>query len=244
MNKRQVIKITRSNFPNQSMIYWMNYFINILEQKYEVIIDTENPDLVFWTNIHFSTNEIDLFTNQLATSHTQYPNAKKIFCSCEMVPNHIPILDMGDDYYVIGPEPIIHERYLHLPIHNTTAAWGLYDESKLFDDPYDWLTKIRDGEKILSDKKYFCGVVQNSTVQMRVDLFNKLSEPNCFAITFLIPATSKTVLTAPPAITPEPSIEGRIIILQAPLSPTTPCGILNDFVIGIFINFYDYAFFI
>ncbi len=37
-------------------------------------------------------------------------------------------------------------------------------------------------------------------------LFNKLSEPNCFAITFLTPATSNTIRTAPPAITPEPSI--------------------------------------
>jgi hypothetical protein len=65
-----------------------------------------------------------------------------------------------------------------------------------------------------------------------------LSEPNCFAITFLIPATSNTVRTAPPAITPEPSIEGLRIILQAPKFPLTLCGILNDFVIGTWIKFF------
>ena len=69
-------------------------------------------------------------------------------------------------------------------------------------------------------------------------LFNKLLDPNCFAITFLIPATSRTVRTAPPAITPDPSIEGLIIILHAPVVLTTLCGILNDFVIGIVIKFF------
>jgi hypothetical protein len=168
------IKITRTNFPNQSMLYWMTYITNILEQKYEVIIDTENPDLVFWTNIHFSTDQIDFYTNKNARCHTSYPNAKKIYCSCEMTPSHLNIVEQ-DNNYAIGPEPLEHSKYLHLPIHNTTAAWGLYSESKLFDKPYDWLTEQKDGEKILKDKKHFCGVVQNSTVPMRMELFEKLS---------------------------------------------------------------------
>jgi hypothetical protein len=170
------IKITRTNFPNQSMLYWMTYITNILEQKYEVIIDTENPDLVFWTNIHFSTDQLDFYTGENGRCHTSYPNAKKVYCSCEMTPNHGGILSQGNNHYAIGPEPIVHERYLHLPIHNTTSAWGLYSESKLFDKPYNWLTELKDGEKILKEKKHFCGVVQNSTVPMRMELFNKLSE--------------------------------------------------------------------
>ena len=60
----------------------------------------------------------------------------------------------------------------------------------------------------------------NATIEARA-LFSRLSEPNCFAITFLMPATSKTVRTEPPAITPEPSIEGLIIILHAPKFPIT-----------------------
>ena len=59
------IKITRTNFPNQSMLYWMSYFSNILEKKYEVVIDNENPDLVFWTNAYSSSSQIDSYTNEL-----------------------------------------------------------------------------------------------------------------------------------------------------------------------------------
>jgi len=169
------IRITRTNFPNQSMLYWMTYFTNILEKKYEVVIDTENPDLVFWTNIHYSTDQIDLYTKQNARCHTSYPNAKKIFCSCEMVSNHSSLLELGENYFTIGYEPLIHSKYLHLPIHNTTAAWGLYNESKLFTTPYDWLTKKKEIKSILNEKKFFCGVVQNSTVPYRKELFEKLS---------------------------------------------------------------------
>jgi hypothetical protein len=170
------IRITRTNFPNQSMLYWMTYITNILEKKYEVLIDTENPDLVFWTNVYFSSEQLDFYTQKKAKCHTAYPNAKKIYCSCEMTPNHGAILELGENYYAIGPEPLVDERYLYLPIHNTTAAWGLYSESKLFDKPYDWLTELRNGKKILKEKKHFCGVVQNSVVPMRVEFFNKLSK--------------------------------------------------------------------
>lgn len=169
------IKITRTNFPNQSMLYWMTYITNILEKKYEVIIDNNNPDLVFWSNVYSSTEQIDDYTNELGKTHTDFPNAKKIYCSCELTPNHLVVVNLGNDHYAIGPEPLIHERYLHLPIHNTTAAWGLYDESKYFDKPYDWLTEPRDGEEILNEKKYFCGVVQNSIVPLRIEYFEKLS---------------------------------------------------------------------
>ena len=55
-------------------------------------------------------------------------------------------------------------------------------------------------------------------------------------MTFLIPATSNKVRTAPPAITPEPSTAGLIIILQAPKLPVIVCGTDNVFVTGIFIR--------
>ena len=53
-----------------------------------------------------------------------------------------------------------------------------------------------------------------ATIEARA-LFNRLFEPSCLAITFLIPATSNTVLTAPPAITPEPSNEEASTIKDA-----------------------------
>jgi len=43
-------------------------------------------------------------------------------------------------------------------------------------------------------------------------------EPSVFAVTFLIPASSRTGRTAPPAIIPVPFLAGFIIILEAPYS--------------------------
>lgn len=63
-------------------------------------------------------------------------------------------------------------------------------------------------------------------------LFNRLLEPNCFARIFLTPASSKIVLTDPPAITPDPGAEGRIITLAAPARPSIMCGIELSFVNG------------
>jgi hypothetical protein len=202
---KPTIKITRTNFPNQTMLYWMTYFTNILEKKYEVVIDNENPDLVFWTNVYSSSEQIDSYTNEFAKSHTDFPNAKKIYCSCEITASHLSIVETGYDHYAIGPEPLVHGRYLHLPIHNTTAAWGLYDESKLFDTPYDWLTEPRDGQKILDEKKHFCGVVQNSVIPLRVEYFNKLSNYK------FVRASGQWITNVPPeeATITHPRIDGE-----------------------------------
>ena len=50
-------------------------------------------------------------------------------------------------------------------------------------------------------------------------LFNGLLDPNCFASIFFTPTSSKIVLTDPPAITPEPGADGRMITLAAPDHP-------------------------
>lgn len=171
------LKITRCNFPNNSMLYWFTYFISVLENEYEVIIDSENPDIVFYSNMYFSTNEIDLATNRLAKSHDFYgKNVKKIFCSGEMVSSHMDIISSGENYFAIGPHPCDHPRYLRMQLHNTTSAWGLFHESKLVPHPYNWLTSQRNGQEILQNKKHFCGVVQNSSIPYRVELFNELSK--------------------------------------------------------------------
>jgi hypothetical protein len=175
MKKR--IKISRSNFPNKSMLYWFSYFKNILEQKYEVEINSENPDLVIYSNVYMSESEIDTVTGNLGRSVDSYnDNVKKIFCSGEIVSDYSNILFRGENYFAIGPQPVIHDRYLRMQLHNTTSAWGLYDESKIFDNPYNWLTDTnKNVEEILSLKKYFCGVVQNSKIDIRIKLFNLLS---------------------------------------------------------------------
>lgn len=171
----QEVRITRSCFPNQSMLYWMTYFISVLETKYKVIIDSENPDIVFFSNVHFSTEMIDSFTGKLGRSLDSYPNSKKVFCSGEIFSQYQEILNKGSEYFAIGTHPFENPRYLRMQIHNTTAAWGLYYESKLVDHPYNWLLTSRNSNEVLKSKKHFCGVVQNSSIPDRVELYNKLS---------------------------------------------------------------------
>ena len=172
----KTIKISRANFPNTSMLYWATYFEYILSKKFNVVIDADDPDIVFFSNMFVSTDHIDTFTGKNGKTHTDYSSkTKKIFCTGEDFSNYESIISRGTDYYAIGTSALDHPRYLRLQLHNPTASWGLYDESKLTETPFDWLTQKRSGKEILNKKTHFCGVVQNSTVPVRVELFEKLS---------------------------------------------------------------------
>jgi hypothetical protein len=174
---KKTLRFSRANFPNTTMLYWATYFVSILEQKYTVIIDSDNPDIVLYSNLNCNVNEIDKFTRKNARLIDSYDSkVKKIFCSGENVTNYQSIVNSDDNYFVIGPGPFDHPRYLRLQLHNTTAAWGLYKESELFSNPYSWLTQSKNAEEILTSKKYFCGVVQNSTIPYRLKLYEKLTE--------------------------------------------------------------------
>ena len=63
-------------------------------------------------------------------------------------------------------------------------------------------------------------------------LFKGLLDPNCFAKIFFTPASSRIVRTAPPAITPDPGADGRIITFAAPDCPVIIWGIELFFVTG------------
>ena len=54
-------------------------------------------------------------------------------------------------------------------------------------------------------------------------LFKGLLEPNCFAKIFFTPASSSTVRTAPPAITPVPGAAGRMNTFAPPDTPLAIC---------------------
>lgn len=173
---KPTIKISRANFPNTTMLYWATYFQHILGYRYNVVIDVDTPDIVFYSNMFIDTASVDTFTGSLGRQHEDYgPKTKRIFCSGEDVSGHESIINYGPNYYAIGPGPLTHSRYLRLQLHNTTAAWGLYDESKLVETPFDWLLQKRNGREVLSKKMHFCGVVQNSAVPTRVELFEKLT---------------------------------------------------------------------
>jgi hypothetical protein len=75
-----------------------------------------------------------------------------------------------------------------------------------------------------------CNLLKASVAALA--LFKGLLDPNCFARIFLTPANSRTVLTDPPAITPDPGADGRIITLAAPALPSIICGIELFFVNG------------
>lgn len=173
---KPTVRISRAHFPNASMLYWLTYFEHILSKKYNVIIDAENPDICFYSNEFCLIGEMDAYTNAPAKSiHDYGDNVKKIYMSGEVTVDQASVLNIGTNYYAIGPIKVDHPRYLHMNLHNTTAAWGLYHESKLFDTPYDWMLQPRNGDEILASKKHFCGVVQNSVVKQRQDLFDALS---------------------------------------------------------------------
>lgn len=174
---KPIIRFSRSHFPNSSMLYWATWFEYVLSKKYDVKVDAENPDIVLYTNLTMFEDKIDDYTKQLGRSlrHYESKKIKKIFVSGECTTAHADILNNGDEFYTMGPIPFEHPRYLQMNVHNVVTAWGLYHESNLFDDPYTWLTNERNGDDILRTKKHFCGVVQNSIVPQRIEMFNKLS---------------------------------------------------------------------
>jgi hypothetical protein len=55
-------------------------------------------------------------------------------------------------------------------------AWTLFDESRIYDTPFHWLTEKRNYEEIIKKQKGFCSIVQASDVPYRGLIFDKLSE--------------------------------------------------------------------
>ena len=70
----KTIRITRQGFPNIGQHSWMNYLKFILSKKYNVIIDSENPDLILTTNLNYNANIIDTYTKQLPTNYNANNN--------------------------------------------------------------------------------------------------------------------------------------------------------------------------
>jgi hypothetical protein len=159
---KKKIKISRANFPGVGNFSWMNYFHMILSEKYDVIIDSDNPDLVFYSNLHYSENEIDYYTNTKNRGHHFYnENVKKIFISGEANPDYNLQLNLGSNYYCLGYENILHPRYLRFPTY-VLDVFVLNNESGMFNHYFNWLTDVRNPDMILNDKKHFCSVVQSS----------------------------------------------------------------------------------
>lgn len=169
---KKIVKISRANFPGVGNFSWMNFFVNILKIKYEVVIDTINPDLVIYTNQFYRENELDYYTNETIRGIDQYnDDIKKIFISGEARPDFNSHLSKGENYYVLGYEHQSHDRYLRFPTY-VLDAFVLHNEGGMFDNPYNWLITQRNFEKISSTKKYFCSLVQASNNPDRGRMFD------------------------------------------------------------------------
>ena len=162
----KTVRITRQGFSNHGMHSWMRYFIFVLSKKYNVIVDTEHPDLVIYSNIHYDANSLDTFTKKLPTSYND-ASKKYLFVSGE-VSDFISVLK--DNVWSMGYQKEDHPHYLRVP-SCVIDVWTLFDESRLTDSPLGWLTKPR---KYLSDKK-FCCITQASESSFRAQVFDKLS---------------------------------------------------------------------
>lgn len=169
---KKEIKISRANFPGVGNFSWMNFFVNILQKKYKVIIDSDNPDIVIYTNQFYRENEIDYYTNKTVKGIHEYNDSvKKIFISGEARPDFFSHLNKGENYYVLGYERINHDRYLLFPTM-VLDAYVLHNEGHMFDSPYSWLTTKRNADEIIKNKKHFCSLVQASNNPDRSTFFD------------------------------------------------------------------------
>lgn len=171
----KVVKVTRASFPGWGAYHYFNYFVWVLSKKYMVQIDTKDPDLVFCNTYYTPPNDWDFQTNDFVKTHSDFPNAKKIVITSENRGGYNSILGEGENYYVLGHEKVDHPRYLQ---HSTCVldCWVLYDESRMFDTPFRWLTDKRDVENMFREKEYFCSVVQASTKKERELMFDALEK--------------------------------------------------------------------
>lgn len=169
---KKKLKISRASFPGVGNFSWMNFFVNILKKKYDVVIDAINPKIVIYTNQFYRENEIDYYTNETIRGIHQYDDSiKKIFISGEARPDFNSHLNKGENYYALGYEHLDRKNYLRFPTY-VLDAFVLHNEGGMFDNPFGWLTQKRNSEEIMRSKKHFCSIVQASYNPDREKLFN------------------------------------------------------------------------
>jgi len=171
----KTIRITRQSFPNHGNCSWLSYFKFVLSKKYNVIIDSKNPDIVFHTNLQCAVDEIDRCTGQMPPQFTEEEakNIKFIYISGEMADFRSNV--EGDNRWAIGYEKFEHPRYLRQP-SGVLDVWTLFDESRVVDSPLDWLTEKRNFDVISKRNTGFCSITQASENEIRCKVFDKLSE--------------------------------------------------------------------
>jgi hypothetical protein len=171
----KTIRITRQSFPNHGNCSWLTYFKFVLSKKYNVIIDSKNPDLVIYTNLYSSDTDIDCCTGQLPPRFTEeeVKNKKFIYVSGEMADFRSNL--SRDNYWAIGYEKFEHPKYLRQP-SGIFDVWTLFDEARMVDSPLNWLTEKRNFDVISKRNLGFCSITQASSNDIRSKVFDKLCE--------------------------------------------------------------------
>lgn len=169
---KKTIKISRASFPGVGNFSWINYFVDILSKKYNVLINPSNPDIVIYTNQFYRENEFDYYTKDTVRGIHQYDDTvKKVFISGEARPDFNSHLNKGDNYFALGYEHLERKNYLRFPTY-VLDAFVLHNEGGMFDSPFEWMVQKRNSENILNKKKHFCSIVQSSHNPDREKLFN------------------------------------------------------------------------
>lgn len=171
----KTIRITRQGFTNIGMHSWIRFFIFVLTKKYNIIVDPINPDIVFFSNIHCSEGQEDTFLKCPLKMHDRNDKSKKfVFVSGE-ISDFQAILNYAENHWVMGYSHIDNPRYLRVPSY-VIDTWTLFDESRIFDSPFGWLTDRRSYDKIKDQHTGFCSVTQNSDVPFRGRVFDILEK--------------------------------------------------------------------
>jgi hypothetical protein len=171
----KTIRITRQGFPNHGQHSWMSYFKFILSKKYNVIIDSENPDIVIHSDLSYNAEQIDTYTGKLPTNYTNQDKNKKFIYVSGEVANFKGPVESAENQWAIGYNIFDHPRYLRQP-SCAFDVWTLFDESRLTDNPLSWLTEKRNFNLIKNRNTRFCSITQASNNEFRGLIFDKLNE--------------------------------------------------------------------
>jgi hypothetical protein len=171
----KTIRITRQGFPNHGQHSWMSYFKFILSKKYNVIIDSENPDIIIHSDLSYNAEQIDSYTGRLPTNYTNKDKNKKFIYVSGEVANFKGAVESAENQWAIGYNKFDHPRYLRQP-SCAFDVWTLFDESRLTDSPLNWLTEKRNFDLIRHRNKRFCSITQASNNEFRGLVFDKLNE--------------------------------------------------------------------
>ena len=171
----KTIRITRQGFPNHGQHSWMNYFKFVLSKKYNVIIDSKNPDIIIHTNLNYDANSLDTYTGQFPSQFNLTDKNKKFIYISGEVADFKGCLEAYENQWSIGYDKFEHPRFLRQP-SGVLDVWTLFDEARLVDSPLNWLTEKRDFNLISKRNNRFCSITQASHNDFREVIFNKLFE--------------------------------------------------------------------